>query len=163
MRTTIRIAALAVASMFLATGCNVMRGDQDTGAYVDDAALTARVKAALLDDEQVSGTRFDVNVFQGKVTLGGVTSDPAEARRAEQIARDVEGVKSVESNIRVAEADTSSGAASDSTSESTSSGSTSSTDTTGTTPESETTPPESTSTPESTIPDPETGETTPPQ
>jgi hyperosmotically inducible periplasmic protein len=106
MRTTTRFAVLAAAALFLTTGCNVMRGDQEADAYVDDAALTARVKAALLDDEQVAGTRFDVNVFQGKVTLSGVTDDPAEARRAEQIARDVDGVKSVESTIRVAEADT---------------------------------------------------------
>ena len=104
MRTTIRVAVLAAAAMFLATGCNVMRGDQGASEYVDDAALTARVKAALLDDETVSGTRFDVNVFDGKVTLSGVTEDPAEARRAEEIARNVEGVKSVESTIRVAEA-----------------------------------------------------------
>lgn len=104
MRKTIRVAVLAAAAMFLATGCNVMRGDQEAAEYVDDAALTARVKAALLDDETVSGTRFDVNVFDGKVTLSGVTEDPAEARRAEEIARSVPGVKSVESTIRVAEA-----------------------------------------------------------
>jgi hyperosmotically inducible protein len=104
MRKTIRIAALAAAAMFLATACNVMRGDQEPSAYVDDAALTARVKAALLDDEQVAGSRFDVNVYQGNVTLGGATDDPAEARRAEEIARGVEGVKSVKSTIRVAEA-----------------------------------------------------------
>jgi hyperosmotically inducible periplasmic protein len=82
-----------------------MRGDQEAGDYVDDAALTARVKAALLDDEQVAGTRFDVNVYQGKVTLSGVTDKPEEARRAEQIAREVPGVQSVESNIRVAQAE----------------------------------------------------------
>jgi hyperosmotically inducible protein len=104
MRKTIRIAALAAAAMFLATACNVMRGDQEPSAYVDDAALTARVKAALLDDEQVAGSRFDVNVYQANVTLGGVTDDPAEARRAEEIARGVEGVKSVKSTIRVAQA-----------------------------------------------------------
>lgn len=105
MRTTIRLATLAVAAMFLATGCNVMRGDQEPAEYVDDAALTARVKAALLDDEQVAGTRFDVNVYQGKVTLSGVTDDPAEARRAEEIARGVPGVKGVESTIRIAQAE----------------------------------------------------------
>ena len=104
MRKTIRIAALAAAAMFLATACNVMRGDQEPSAYVDDAALTARVKAALLDDEQVAGSRFDVNVYQGNVTLGGVTDDAAEARRAEEIARGVTGVKSVKSTIRIAEA-----------------------------------------------------------
>ena len=125
MRKTIRLAVLATAAMFLATGCNVMRGGQEPSEYVDDAALTARVKAALLDDEQVSGTRFDVNVFQGKVTLSGVTDDPAEARRAEDIARGVHGVKSVESTIRIAQADTDSASTSES----------------ATTPESTTTPP----------------------
>ncbi|HKZ73482.1 MAG TPA: BON domain-containing protein [Steroidobacteraceae bacterium] len=105
MRKTIQIAALAAAAMCLATACNVMRGDQEPSEYVDDAALTARVKAALLDDEQVAGTRFDVNVYQGKVTLSGVTDDPEEARRAEQIARQVPGVKGVDSNIRVAQAE----------------------------------------------------------
>jgi hyperosmotically inducible protein len=105
MRSAIKLVALAAAALLVTTGCNVMRGDQTTGEYVDDAALTARVKAALLDDEQVSGTSFDVNVYQGKVTLAGVADSAEEAKRAEQIARQTPGVKSVESTIRVASAE----------------------------------------------------------
>jgi hyperosmotically inducible periplasmic protein len=107
MRSAMKLAALAAAALLAATGCNVMRGDQSTTAYVDDATLTARVKAALLDDDKVKGTNFNVDVYQGKVTLSGVTDSREEARRAEQIARQTPGVKGVESSIRVSQADSS--------------------------------------------------------
>jgi hyperosmotically inducible periplasmic protein len=107
MRITMKIVALAAAAL-LATGCNVMRGQQTPSDYADDAALTARVKAALLDDEQVKGTQFNVDVYNGKVTLSGVTDNAAQAKRAEQIAKQTPGVKSVESAIRVSQADGSS-------------------------------------------------------
>jgi hyperosmotically inducible protein len=103
MRAAMKLSALA-AAFLLAAGCNVVRGDQEPSEYVDDAALTARVKAALLDDEQVKGTTFNVDVYQGKVTLSGVTKSEAERRKAEQIARQTPGVKSVENSIRLSEA-----------------------------------------------------------
>lgn len=103
MRIAMKIVAIAAAAL-LATGCNVMRGNQSTGEYADDAALTARVKAALLDDEQVKGTEFNVDVYQGKVTLSGVTDSASQAKRAEQIAKQTPGVKAVESAIRVSQA-----------------------------------------------------------
>jgi hyperosmotically inducible protein len=99
-----KIAAATAAALLILSGCNVMRGEQSTGDYVDDAALTARVKAALLDDEQVKGTLFNVDVNQGKVTLSGTAESSAEAKRAEQIARQTPGVKGVESTIRVSQA-----------------------------------------------------------
>jgi hyperosmotically inducible periplasmic protein len=107
MRIAMKFVALAAAAL-LATGCNVMRGHESASDYADDAALTARVKAALLDDEQVKGTQFNVDVYKGKVTLSGVTDSPAQAKRAEQLAKQTPGVKSVESAIRVSQADGSS-------------------------------------------------------
>lgn len=104
MRSAMKLVALAAVAIFTVTGCNVMRGNQGPGEYADDAALTARVKAALLDDEQVKGTDFNVDVYQGKVTLSGVADDAQQAKRAEQVARQVPGVKSVESAIRVSQA-----------------------------------------------------------
>ena len=108
MRSAMKFVALAAVALLVATGCNVMRGEQSAGDYVDDATLTARVKAALLDDDQVKGTNFNVDVYQAKVTLSGVTDSREQARRAEQIARQTPGVKGVESTIRVSQADTSS-------------------------------------------------------
>ncbi len=99
-----KLAAATAAALLVLSGCNVMRGETSAGEYVDDAALTARVKAALLDDEQVKGTLFNVDVNQGKVTLSGTAENATEAKRAEQIARQVPGVKGVESTIRVSQA-----------------------------------------------------------
>jgi hyperosmotically inducible protein len=104
MRSFLKVAAVTAAAVFAISGCSVMRGEQSGGEYVDDAALTARVKAALLDDEQVKGTMFNVDVNQGKVTLSGTAENAAEAKRAESIAKQTPGVKGVESTIRVSQA-----------------------------------------------------------
>ena len=107
MRAAMKLVALAAAALIVTTGCNVLRGTQEPGEYVDDTALTARVKAALLDDEEISGTQFDVNVYQGRVTLSGVAKSDEERQRAIEIAKQVPGVKSVDNAIRLAEAGTS--------------------------------------------------------
>jgi osmotically-inducible protein OsmY len=106
MRTALKFVAIAAAAV-LASGCNALRGNETTSDYADDAALTARVKAALLDDEQVKGTQFNVDVYKGKVTLSGVTESSTQKQRAEQIARQTPGVKAVDSAIRVSDAGTS--------------------------------------------------------
>lgn len=106
MRSFVKILAAAAATMLIATGCNVVRGDQSAGEYVDDATLTARVKAALLDDDKIDGTQINVNVFDGKVTLDGRATSEEERQRAVQIAQQVPGVRGVQNTIRVAEAET---------------------------------------------------------
>jgi len=72
---------------------------QAAGPLIGDAALTAKVKAALLADKDVRGARIDVDTQDGVVTLSGKVAD-AEADRAVEISRAVEGVKLVESRLR---------------------------------------------------------------
>jgi osmotically-inducible protein OsmY len=103
MRIAFKVAALAVAAI-LASGCNVIRSNETSSDYADDAALTARVKAALSDDESIKGTELNVDVYKGRVTLSGIAEDANEAKRAEEIAKQTPGVQSVESAIRVADA-----------------------------------------------------------
>jgi hyperosmotically inducible periplasmic protein len=67
----------------------------NTGKAVDDASVTAKVKSTLLADNQVSGMKIDVDTSNGVVTLNGSVSTAAERARAEQLARDIEGVRSV--------------------------------------------------------------------
>jgi osmotically-inducible protein OsmY len=66
---------------------------------VDDAALTARVKSVLLADNQVKGTKIDVDSANGVVTLGGKVETASEKARAEQLTQQVEGVKQVRNNL----------------------------------------------------------------
>jgi hyperosmotically inducible periplasmic protein len=98
------LAAVAAAALVGLAGCGIFRGHESPSAYVDDSALTARVKTALIKDPKVKASEVDVHTYQGKVTLAGVVDNAAMMRRAEQIARDTPGVKSVESTIQVANA-----------------------------------------------------------
>jgi hyperosmotically inducible protein len=71
------------------------------GSYLEDAALTARVKAALAA-AGVSPTAVHVTSAQGGVVqLSGFVNSPDDARRAAEIARHVDGVKTVYDDIRI--------------------------------------------------------------
>jgi len=66
---------------------------------VDNAALTTKVKAALLADELVKGTQINVDSNNGVVTLSGAVDSPAHKEKAEQVAKGVSGVTRVQNNL----------------------------------------------------------------
>jgi hyperosmotically inducible periplasmic protein len=66
---------------------------------LDDAALTTKVKTALLADPQVKGTQINVDSNNGIVTLSGSVATASEKMRAEQLAHNVDGVKAVTNNL----------------------------------------------------------------
>jgi hyperosmotically inducible periplasmic protein len=104
MRAFIKLSTIAAVALLTTAGCRVMHHQETAGQYVDDTTLTARAKAALIKDSNVKSSDFTVQVYQGNVTLTGVASSPAEAKRAEADIRGIEGVKSVKNDVRVAEA-----------------------------------------------------------
>ncbi len=97
--------ALALAALtgltLLATGCAVMRGQETVGSYIDDGAITASVKARLLEDKTTGGLSINVDTLQGTVALSGFAKSAAEKSQAEAIARSVKGVKDVRNNLIV--------------------------------------------------------------
>ena len=103
LRTTALVCAFAaMAGMtVLTTGCAVVRGQETTGAYVDDAGITTAVKAKMLEDKTVAGTSISVETLNGTVQLSGFAKSGAEKAQAENIARGVKNVKSVRNNIVV--------------------------------------------------------------
>ena len=97
-----KYAAAAVLAAGLAmSGCNVMRGQSTAGEYVDDVAITAQVKAKLLDAKEVEGLDVNVDSTNGRVKLTGWADNANEARTAGNLAREVEGVKSVDNKLQV--------------------------------------------------------------
>ena len=71
------------------------------GKYVDDAWISAKVKALLLKDEGVKGLDVNVETHKGSVQLAGWVNSPAQIAQAEAIARSVEGVKGVKNDLQV--------------------------------------------------------------
>jgi len=71
------------------------------GQAVDDTALTAKVKTALLADDKVKGLNINVDTNNGVVTLTGKAGSPEEKSQALKVVRGIEGVKNVEDRIAV--------------------------------------------------------------
>jgi len=79
---------------------NAPSPDRTLGEHIDDAGITMRVKARLLDDPMVKGLRIDVDTREGVVYLTGSVAGEAEKNKAVEIAKATEGVKSVEANFQ---------------------------------------------------------------
>jgi hyperosmotically inducible protein len=71
------------------------------GKYVDDAWITAKIKALLLKDEGVKGLAVNVETHQGAVQPSGWVNTPEQIIRAEKIALGVDGVKGVRNDLLV--------------------------------------------------------------
>jgi osmotically-inducible protein OsmY len=83
-------------------GCASSGGTgQKTGAYVDDAWITTKVKSEMVADHDVKAHNISVDTAQGVVKLTGTADSWQEANKAAEIARSVKGVTGVENEIRV--------------------------------------------------------------
>lgn len=67
----------------------------DAVEYIDDASLTALVKATLMVHRSTSALDTKVVTGDGVVTLSGTARNPAARELATQITQDVHGVKTV--------------------------------------------------------------------
>jgi hyperosmotically inducible periplasmic protein len=71
------------------------------GSTVGDAALTTKVKTKFLADTSISGLKIDVDTKNDVVTLSGTVPTAAEKRKAVEVAKATDGVKSVVDNLKV--------------------------------------------------------------
>ncbi len=72
---------------------------QQAGKYVDDATITAKVKAAILADPMLKVLQIAVTTTNGVVKLNGVVDSQKSLDHSLAVARAVNGVKSVESGL----------------------------------------------------------------
>ncbi|HRO59894.1 MAG TPA: BON domain-containing protein [Burkholderiaceae bacterium] len=68
---------------------------------MEDATITAKIKSALVSDASTRTSNIDVDTKGGIVILEGTVVNDAQALRAIQLARAVEGVRSVTNNLRL--------------------------------------------------------------
>jgi hyperosmotically inducible protein len=66
-----------------------------------DPLITATVKTKMLADATVSGLKIDVDTTDGVVSLTGDVASALEKRRAIEIARETDGVKSVKDQLKI--------------------------------------------------------------
>jgi osmotically-inducible protein OsmY len=93
--------AAGILSAFLALTAAGCAHDQSWGQKFEDAALTTKVKAALVGDPDVSGLAIKVDTLRGQVQLSGFVKSQQQAQRAVNLAERVDGVKDVINKISV--------------------------------------------------------------
>ena len=86
-------------------GCNKNNSDQaavpnnSPGQFIDDSAITTKVKAALAGDSSVKSSDVSVTTNSGVVTLSGQVDNSDQKSAAVKDASNVAGVKDVTNNL----------------------------------------------------------------
>jgi osmotically-inducible protein OsmY len=82
-------------------GCAATRTHEGTGQYIDDSAITTKVKAAILGEPGLKVSEINVETFKGVVQLSGFVSSRDDIRSAVKVASAVSGVKSVKNEMQL--------------------------------------------------------------
>ncbi|WP_147195000.1 molecular chaperone OsmY [Pantoea sp. MBD-2R] len=82
-------------------GSKIDSSMKKVGGYMDDSGVTAKVKAALVDNDAIKSTDISVKTHSGVVTLSGFVTSQDQAELAVDAAKKVEGVKSVSDKLHV--------------------------------------------------------------
>ena len=91
---------LMMALLGVFSGCQALTGET-LGENIDDTTITTTVKAKLAADKGSTLTRVQVDTTRGVVQLSGVVQSAGDRSRAEQITREVSGVRSVVNNLQL--------------------------------------------------------------
>lgn len=74
---------------------------EKTGEFLSDAALTTKVKTALLAEKNLKSLGINVESTDGVVTLSGEVPNEASIEQAEAVTEAVEGVKDVHNKLEL--------------------------------------------------------------
>jgi hyperosmotically inducible protein len=103
MKRELILCSLGVVMALGFVGCTSNDADDShrrtTGQYIDDKVLVQKVKAALSDSPVYKFPDVKVNTYNGVVQLTGFVESNEQKRKAEEIARNVRDVTSVQNQI----------------------------------------------------------------
>lgn len=95
-----RMVSILGMSLMILTGCESTTG-KTTGQTIDDATITSSVQGKLIGDKLSNFARINVDTDRNVVTLKGTVRSVEEKSRAEDLARQVNGVTSVNNNLSI--------------------------------------------------------------
>jgi len=85
-------AIVATVILTMTLGCASTRTHEGTGQYVDDAAITTKVKTAILGEPGLKVREINVETFKGVVQLSGFVSSRKDIASAVSLTRRTAGL-----------------------------------------------------------------------
>ena len=82
-------------------GCTATLPKESAGEYIDDAVITTKVKASILDQPSLKSSEIRVETFKGTVYLSGFVASQSQKDKAGEVARSVNGVRTVKNDMRL--------------------------------------------------------------
>ncbi len=93
---------IAVLLLAVSVGaCDAISGRETPGEYVDDATITTKVIAQIIQDPALKKFQVSVETLQNVVQLSGFVDSYDNASRAGALASKVQGVRSVKNDLVV--------------------------------------------------------------
>ena len=102
MKKVILLSVLVVFGLALFSGCASLTG-RTTGEYIDDSSITTQANAIIVKDPDAQYLKIDVSSTNGNVVLAGFIHDKKAEERIVAKIRQIKGVKSVKSDLKVEE------------------------------------------------------------
>ena len=102
MKKVILLSVLVVFGLALFSGCATMTG-RTAGEYIDDSSITTQANGIIVKDPDAQYLKIDVSSTNGNVVLAGYIHDKKAEERIVAKIRQIKGVKSVTSNLKVEE------------------------------------------------------------
>ncbi len=82
-------------------GCSANLPKESAGEYLDDAVITTKVKASIVDQPTLKAMEIHVETLKGAVRLSGYVASQAQIDKAGAVARGVSGVRSVKNALQL--------------------------------------------------------------
>jgi osmotically-inducible protein OsmY len=92
--------ALTMAAVAL-VGCAATTHHESTGQSFDDATITGKVKADLIEDPLTKGREISVTTAHGVVHLSGFVDSKEQRDEALRVAQAVPGVRNVDNGMQL--------------------------------------------------------------
>lgn len=94
-------AGFIATSALLAAGCGSTASQSSTGEYIDDSAITTKVKSAIFNEASLKVLQINVETYKSVVQLSGFANSSTDISTASKVAQSVTGVKSVKNDMRL--------------------------------------------------------------
>lgn len=94
-------ALLSIPAISTTADASVKTAAHKTGEYIDDSALTTKVKAALMHSKHLKSLHIAVQSTEGVVTLSGTVPTSAQIDQAVAVTKKVKGVTDVHNALEL--------------------------------------------------------------
>ncbi|MFL6563903.1 MAG: BON domain-containing protein [Burkholderiales bacterium] len=99
--TSLKRTFIMAALLLAAFGCQSTSTRESTGEFLDDSVITSKVKTAIFNEPSLKVRQIAVETYKNVVQLSGFVGSSEEMSKAVDVARSIDGVRSVKNDMRL--------------------------------------------------------------